>query len=391
MTDFLLRLFVKDYRNTKDTKVRTCYGKLSGIVGIICNAVLFLGKLAAGSLSGSVSITADAFNNLSDASSSIISLFGFRLSERPPDKEHPYGHGRYEYISGLVVAALVMAIGVELFKSSFDKILHPSEVNFSITAMAVLAVSVLIKVWMMFFNRKLGNKINSQTLLATSADSRNDVISTCSVLIASAVSHFSGIELDGYAGLAVAIFIIINGYGLIKDTIDPILGHAPDPEYVKNIYNRIMSYPGVIGMHDLIVHDYGPGRQFASVHIEMDADKNPIESHDIIDNIEKDFWESDSLNLIIHYDPIVTTDPEANAFREWLPEHIKEIHPELSAHDIRMVKGLSHTNVIFDCVMPYDLNITEAELKKEISEMIKERFPNYWCVITIDKNYSLPK
>ena len=391
MTNLLLRLFVKDYDNIKDTKVRTCYGKLSGIVGIICNAVLFLGKLAAGSLSGSVSITADAFNNLSDASSSIISLLGFRLAERPPDKEHPYGHGRYEYISGLVVAALVMAIGAELFKSSLDKIIHPSEVHFSGIAMAVLAVSALVKVWMMLFNRRLGNRINRKTLLATSADSRNDVISTCSVLIASAVSHFSGVELDGFAGLAVAAFIIINGYGLIKDTLDPILGHAPDPEYVKSIYNRIMSYPGVIGMHDLIVHDYGPGRQFASVHVEMDAEKNSIESHDIIDNIEKDFWESDSLHLIIHYDPIVTTDPEANAFREWLQEHIKDIHSELSVHDIRMVKGLSHTNVIFDCVMPYGLSMTEAELKKVVSDMIKENFPHYWCIITVDQNYSLPK
>ena len=378
-------------KDLQDSAKRAALGKLSGLVGIVCNVGLAGSKLAVGKLAGSMSITADGLNNLSDAASSIVTLTGFKLAEKPADKEHPYGHARFEYLASLTVSVMILFIGFELAKSSVEKVLHPVAVEFSLLSMLVLIASILVKAGMMIFNTRMGKRIDSTTLIATAADSRNDVISTCSVLIASAVSHFSGVELDGFAGLAVAAFIIINGYGLIKDTLDPILGHAPDPEYVKSIYNRIMSYPGVIGMHDLIVHDYGPGRQFASVHVEMDAEKNSIESHDIIDNIEKDFWESDSLHLIIHYDPIVTTDPEANAFREWLQEHIKDIHSELSVHDIRMVKGLSHTNVIFDCVMPYGLSMTEAELKKVVSDMIKENFPHYWCIITVDQNYSLPK
>ena len=374
MTDLLVKLFVKNSDDVKNSAVRTAYGRLAGIVGIICNVLLFAGKLAVGTLSGSVSVTADAFNNLSDASSSIISLIGFKLAEMPADREHPYGHGRYEYISGLVVAALVMVIGVELFKTSIEKIFNPEEVSFSIVTAIVLAVSALVKCWMMFFGRKLGKRINSQTLTATAADSRNDVISTCAVLAASVISHFSGVELDGYVGLAVAVFIIINGYGLIKETLDPILGRAPEPERIKAIQDKIMSYEGVLGTHDLIIHDYGPGRQFASVHVEMPAEIDPLISHDLMDNIEKDFWMSESLHMSVHYDPVVTTDPKVCEFRSWITENISRIDNRLSVHDIRMVKGNTHTNVIFDCVLPVDSKMSDNELKEKVSAAVKEKF-----------------
>lgn len=388
MTDMLIKLFIKNSDDVKNPAVRTAYGKLAGIVGIVCNILLFAGKLAVGTLSGSVSVTADAFNNLSDASSSIISLIGFKLAGMPADREHPYGHGRYEYISGLVVAALVMVIGVELFKTSVEKIFHPEAVSFGIVTAVVLAASALVKCWMMFFGRKLGRRINSQTLIAAAADSRNDVISTCAVLAASVISHFSGVELDGYVGLAVAVFIVINGYGLIKETLDPILGRAPEPERIKAIQDKIMSYDGVLGMHDLIIHDYGPGRQFASVHVEMPAEVDPLVSHDLMDNIEKDFWMSESIHLSVHYDPVVTTDPEVIGFREWLSENISHIDEGLSVHDIRMVKGSTHTNVIFDCVLPVDSKIKDSELKEKISAAVQERFPGYICVITVDRGYT---
>ena len=388
MTDLLVKLFVKNSDDVKNSAVRTAYGRLAGIVGIICNVLLFAGKLAVGTLSGSVSVTADAFNNLSDASSSIISLRGFKLAEMPADREHPYGHGRYEYISGLVVAALVMVIGVELFKTSIEKIFNPEEVSFSIVTAIVLAVSALVKCWMMFFGRKLGKRINSQTLTATAADSRNDVISTCAVLAASVISHFSGVELDGYVGLAVAVFIIINGYGLIKETLDPILGRAPEPERIKAIQDKIMSYEGVLGTHDLIIHDYGPGRQFASVHVEMPAEIDPLISHDLMDNIEKDFWMSESLHMSVHYDPVVTTDPKVCEFRSWITENISRIDNRLSVHDIRMVKGNTHTNVIFDCVLPVDSKMSDNELKEKVSAAVKEKFPDYRCVISIDRGYT---
>ena len=270
MTKLLIKRFIKDYENTQNSDVRTAYGKFSSIVGIVCNAILFISKLIVGTLSASVSITADAVNNLSDASSSIISLLGFKLASRPADEEHPYGHGRYEYLSGLMVAVLIMVIGVELFKSSLDKVLHPSAVEFSWVTVGVLAFSILLKTWMALFNTKTGKMINSNTLIATAADSRNDVITTGAVLVAAILSHFIGFELDGWMGLGVAVFILYSGFGLVKDTLDPMLGKAPEDEQVEEIRQKILSYPGVLGTHDLMVHDYGPGRQFASVHVEID-------------------------------------------------------------------------------------------------------------------------
>ncbi|MDD5796263.1 MAG: cation diffusion facilitator family transporter, partial [Oscillospiraceae bacterium] len=369
MINFLIKKFIKDYKNTQDTKVRNAYGKFAGIVGIICNAVLFSLKITAGTLFGSVSITADAVNNLSDASSSVISLAGFKLSEKPADEDHPYGHGRYEYLSGLIVAVLIMVIGVELFKSSLEKVINPSPVDFSWISVCILTFSILLKLWMAFFNYGLGKKIKSATLTATGADSRNDVITTTAVLAAALISYFSGFELDGWMGIFVSLFILYSGIGIVKDTLDPLLGKAPDKEFVENIKNKILSYPGVLGTHDLLVHDYGPGRQFASVHVEMAAEEDVIESHDVLDNIERDFL-NEGLHMIVHFDPIVTSDSKVSNLRKWLSKQVAGIDENLTIHDLRVVPGVTHTNVIFDCVVPFDFNMAEGRLKNKICEIV---------------------
>ena len=388
MQNWLVKKFVHDYENVHDINVRASYGKLSGKVGIFCNAFLFAVKFIMGTISGSVSITADAVNNLSDAASSVISLIGFKMAEKPADEDHPYGHARYEYLSGLTVAVMIILIGFELFKTSFDKVIHPSTVDFSIVLVIVLAVSILIKLWMAFFNKSLGKKINSSALEATAADSRNDVISTSAVLVAAVISHFFKINLDGYIGIAVAVFILYSGIGLVKDTLDPLLGKAPEPELVDYIQKKILSYDGVLGTHDLMIHDYGPGRKFASVHVEMAAEGDVLKSHDVIDNIERDFLSKDNLNIIVHYDPIVTKDDIVNDFRSWLMEQVKSIDPHLSIHDLRIVPGNSHTNLVFDCVMPHCINMSPSELKAEIRRLVNIKYPNYYCIITIDSSYA---
>mgnify|MGYP003376365933 FL=1 len=388
MQNWLVKKFVHDYENVHDINVRASYGKLSGKVGIFCNAFLFAVKFIMGTISGSVSITADAVNNLSDAASSVISLIGFKMAEKPADEDHPYGHARYEYLSGLTVAVMIILIGFELFTTSFDKVIHPSTVDFSIVLVIVLAVSILIKLWMAFFNKSLGKKINSSALEATAADSRNDVISTSAVLVAAVISHFFKINLDGYMGIAVAVFILYSGIGLVKDTLDPLLGKAPEPELVDYIQKKILSYDGVLGTHDLMIHDYGPGRKFASVHVEMAAEGDVLKSHDVIDNIERDFLSKDNLNIIVHYDPIVTKDDIVNDFRSWLMEQVKSIDPHLSIHDLRIVPGNSHTNLVFDCVMPHCINMSPSELKAEIRRLVNIKYPNYYCIITIDSSYA---
>ncbi len=388
MQNWLVKKFVHDYENVHDINVRASYGKLSGKVGIFCNAFLFAVKFIMGTISGSVSITADAVNNLSDAASSVISLIGFKMAEKPADEDHPYGHARYEYLSGLTVAVMIILIGFELFKTSFDKVIHPSTVDFSIALVIVLAVSILIKLWMALFNKSLGKKINSSALEATAADSRNDVISTLAVLVAAVISHFFKINLDGYMGIAVAVFILYSGIGLVKDTLDPLLGKAPEPELVDYIQKKILSYDGVLGTHDLMIHDYGPGRKFASVHVEMAAEGDVLKSHDVIDNIERDFLSKDNLNIIVHYDPIVTKDDIVNDFRSWLMEQVKSIDPHLSIHDLRIVPGNSHTNLVFDCVMPHCINMSPSELKAEIRRLVNIKYPNYYCIITIDSSYA---
>ena len=388
MTQWLIHTFIRQPEETQDPAVRTAYGKLSSWVGIVCNLLLFLGKLLSGLFSGSVAIMADAVNNLSDASSSIVSLLGFKLASRPADEGHPYGHGRYEYLSGLTVAVLITAIGVELLRSSFQKVLHPEPVEFSWVFMAILAASILLKLWMAAFNRAMGRTIRSETQIATAADSRNDVITTSAVLAASLISHFTSLQLDGWIGLAVAVFILYSGFGLIRDTLDPLLGKAPDRQLVDEIERKILSYPGVLGTHDLMIHDYGPGRQFASVHVEMAAEQNVLESHDVIDNIERTLQKELGLHMIIHFDPIVTSDGTTPDLHAWLAEEVKKVHPSLTIHDLRVIPGPTHTNLIFDCVVPHDVNMTEREVKSAISALVKQTYPSDYCVITVDRSYA---
>lgn len=371
------------------TDERLAVGQKAGIVGIVCNVILFGLKFLIGTISASVSITADALNNLSDASSSIISLVGFKLGSRPADEEHPYGHARYEYLAGLTVAVMIVVIGVELFHSSLNKVLHPKPVEFGIPLVVVLVLSILMKFWMARYNKTVGTRIHSETLLATAADSRNDVITTSAVLLAAVISKVSGFELDGFMGIAVAIFIVYSGFGVIRDTLDPLLGKAPDSETVEEIRKKIMSYEGVLGTHDLMVHDYGPGRKFASVHVEVAAEEDVLKSHDIVDNIEREFHENMDLHLVIHMDPIVTGDERVGDMRSWLAEHVRQVDPRLTIHDLRIVPGDTHTNLIFDCVIPHDLDGMEDEVRKEIAELVKKEHPQYYCVVTIDHSFSV--
>ena len=387
MTEWLVRRFVRDAENTQDPRVRGEYGTLAGTVGIILNIVLCAAKAAIGLVAGSVSIVADAVNNLSDASSNVVSLLGFKLASRPADPEHPYGHGRFEYLSGLVVAVVVLAIGLELVKSSVEKIISPTPVEFSGALVAVLVLSIAVKLWMAAFNRTLGERISSEALQATAVDSRNDCISTGAVLASSVVAHLSGLNLDGWVGAAVGAFIIWSGIGLVRDTVNPLLGQAPSPELVEHIRNTIMSYPGVLGTHDLMVHDYGPGRQFASAHVEMAAEADPLESHDLIDNIEQDFKDRDRMIVTLHYDPIVTDDPEVNDMRHWIDQAVKVIDPRLTIHDLRCVPGPTHTNVIFDCVRPHDLPLPASQLARRIDEIVRGHYPRCIAKVTIDESY----
>ena len=386
--NWIYKRFIKNHDDINNPSVRLSYGKLSGKIGIFCNVLLFISKFIIGTFSRSVSITADAINNLSDAASSIISLVGFKMAERPADEDHPYGHARYEYLSGLAVSIIILIIGVELFKISIDKILNPRDVEFNLVIAITLVISILIKVWLAAFNRNLGLKINSETIKATSTDSRNDVITTTVVLIASTISRYTDLELDGYMGIAVAMFILYSGIGIIKSTVDPLIGKAPDPEFVKHVQEKIMSYPGVLGTHDLIVHDYGPARRFASVHVEMSAEANVLDCHDVIDNIERDFKENDNLNLIIHFDPIITSDDSITDLRNWLCDKIKEIDKSLSIHDLRIVPGKTHTSLIFDCVMPVSMELSPTELKEKIKVIVSNEIPDYYCVITIDRSFA---
>ncbi len=385
MALFLIKKFIK---NPDAVDSRAEYGKLSGTVGIVCNVALFIAKLFAGFISGSISVMGDAMNNLSDASSSIISLIGFKMSSKSADFEHPYGHARYEYLSGLIIAVMIIVIGIELLKTSIMKIFSPSDIDFGVITAVILISSMAVKFWLARFNTKIGRLINSGTLAAAAADSYNDVVSTGAVLAVSLISHFTSFNLDGIMGTIVGIIILLNGAGLVKTTIDPLLGKAPDPRLVKNIRDTVLGYNGVLGTHDLMVHDYGPGRTFASVHVEMAAEADILESHEIIDDIERDFMMNHKINMVIHLDPISTSDEEVNNFRIWLSKEVKTIHSQITIHDLRMVYGRQHTNAIFDCVKPHDIEMSDAELEKRISELVSQKYPNYFCVITVDSDFA---
>ena len=371
--------------------MRTAYGNLAGAVGIVCNALLCAAKLLMGTLFGSISVTADAVNNLSDASSSIITLVGFKLSAKPADKEHPYGHARIEYLAGLAVSVLIIVIGFELARTSFGKILYPTPVAFSWLTVAVLAGSIGVKLWMAMFNRTIGRRIGSATLEATATDSRNDVISTAAVLAALVLGQATHLVLDGWMGLAVALFILYSGIGLIKETVNPLLGEAPSEELARHIARKVLSYDGVLGTHDLMVHDYGPGRCFASVHVEMAAEKDVLESHDIIDNIERDFHDNDNIHLVIHYDPIQTGDRAVGTLHAWMEGQLKTISPQLSMHDFRAVRGPTHTNLIFDVVVPAGFALDDAALRARIQQLAQQKNTQemkYYTVVTVDHSYA---
>lgn len=385
MTALLLRLFIKNHDNPADPQVRSAIGSMSGIVGILSNLALTLGKLIIGTLSSSVSITADAMNNLSDAASSIITLIGFRLARQPADEGHPYGHARFEYLSGLAVAAMVVIIGFELAKTSVARIFSPTPVEFSAAMAGVLALSVAVKLWLCLFNRKLGTMIGSTALLATAADSRNDCLTTGAVLLAALVEAATGIAIDGFMGLGVALFILRSGAGLAKETISPLLGEGASPELKAAIAELVSSHPKVLGYHDLMVHDYGPGQRFATLHVEMDSSEDVLTCHEIIDRLERKCYRVHGIHLVIHHDPIVTGDPEHVRLKTLVEELLLEYDPRLQLHDFRVVPGRKHINLLFDVVLPADLSGREEDVLQYLEQTLRDRENQYYHIlITFD-------
>ena len=387
MNDFLFKKFIKDYENVKDSDVRDNYGKLAGAVGIVSNSLLCIMKILIGWISGSIAIIADGINNLADASSSIITLVGFKLAALPEDEEHPYGHARIEYLAGMAVSVMIILVGVELGKSSIDKILEPSPLEFSWVLVAVLILAIVIKVWQARFNISTGKKINSLALMATGADSRNDVISTCVVLLGVLIGHFAEIQIDGYLGLLVAVFIIWSGICLVKETVSPLLGEAPDHELVEQIAQIAKSHEGILDIHDLAVHNYGPGKIFASIHLEVDASVDVMESHDLVDNIEHEIANKLNINITAHMDPVDLSTTYRAEIMEIIKNAIKPIDGVVSMHDLRLVTGPTHTNVIFDIVIAPGCKSSEDEIKKVIDDAIHKKYPNFFTAIDFDKSY----
>ena len=395
MTNILLRLFIKNCEDTQNPAVRSSIGKLAGLTGIVCNCLLTVLKLVIGLLVGSMAIIADGVNNLSDAASSLTTLLGFRMAQRPADKQHPYGqrpadkqhpygHARYEYLSGLAVAALILLIGAELVKSSIAKIINPEPIDISAATIALLAASVAVKLWMSGFYKTLGKKINSTALYATSVDSRNDVISTCAVLLGCLVNYLFGLNIDGCVGLAVAIFILYSSVGIAKDTISPLLGQQADDELVDKITELVLSHEKVLGVHDLLVHDYGPGRCYASAHVELSADEDPMACHDIIDDIECDVLEKMNVHFVIHYDPVVQNDAEQNEMRRTVGEIVSGLNPAFSIHDFRIVRGSAQSKLVFDLAVPYSMIERKKEIKEQIEAALNKKGKKYVTIIRFD-------
>lgn len=386
MTKLLISLFVKNSDNVTDAKVRSAYGTLGGMVGIICNLLLFAGKFFAGIITGAISITADAFNNLSDAASSIITLIGFYIAGKPADEDHPFGHGRMEYVSGLIVSLAILLMGFELLKSSIEKIIHPENITFQIISVVILIVSILVKFWMAVFNKNIGNRIQSEAMNATATDSLNDCISTAAVLGGMLIFYFLGYNLDGIIGVLVACFVLWGGYGAIKDTLNPLLGELPDPQLVDNIEDMVMRHDMVIGVHDMIVHDYGPGRRIVSLHAEVPYTVDIMEAHDMIDHIEMRLMQEYQCEATIHMDPVVTDDEETTKTKEMIQALIDQYDKTLSIHDFRMVTGKTHTNVIFDLVVPYGKKYDVKKILKDIRKKISSEMPGqYFAVIRVDR------
>lgn len=388
-TNWLVRRFIKNPEDTASPAARYAYGRLASMVGILCNLLLFIGKLLAGVFSGSVAIIADAFNNLSDAGSVIVTLVGFRLSGRPADSDHPFGHGRMEYLSAMGVAVLIILAGFELASSAVEKILNPEAAAFSWLTMGILAVAIAVKLWMSLYYRNIGKRIRSEALLASGVDSRNDVLCTALVLISSLISWRTGLVIDGYVGVVVALFVMWSGFTIIKEAISPLLGQKPDPELVDGIAETVLSHEGVVGIHDMIVHDYGPGRIIVSLHAEVPVTQDILQSHDIIDCIEMELMERFHIVSCIHMDPVDTDNPEAIALRELTAEKLAAIDARLLLHDFRVVSGETHTNLLFDVVVPFEYPEQErATLQNRLQQALQEENEQLRVVMKIENQYA---
>lgn len=384
MITILSKMFIK---NPESGKGRKAYGTLCSIVGILLNVFLFAGKYMAGVISGSVAITADAFNNLSDAGSSFITLVGFLFAGKEPDLDHPFGHGRFEYISGFVVSIAILFMGFELMKTSVMKILHPKPVDTSTVAMVILIVSILVKIYMAIYNRNIGRKIHSAAMLATAKDSLSDSLATAFVLFAMLVMKYADVNIDGICGALVSLFIFYAGITAAKETLDPLLGLPPDPEFVEQIEKLVMAHDMIEGVHDVVVHDYGPGRRMISLHAEVPGNRNVFEIHDLIDNIEKELNETLKCESVIHMDPIEMDNAEIAQMKEIIAKEIKRIDERITIHDFRMVTGNTHTNLIFDAVVPFSTKLSAKDVKKRIEEMVEELEGSYFAVVHIDQSY----
>ena len=387
MVTLLAKWFIRNKDSLTEGQLRHKYGILCGALGVFLNIVLFVFKFFAGTLSGSIAITADAFNNLSDAGSSVVTLLGFKLANQKPDKEHPFGHGRMEYLSGLLVSMLIIYMGIELGKSSFSKILHPEEVVFSVVAVVILVASIAVKMYMGLYNRSVGKKINSAAMVATAADCFSDCLSTVAVLAATFVAHFAKIYIDGYVGLVVAVLIFIAGFRAAKETLSPLLGQAPEQDFVQEIYALVMKYEDVVGIHDLVVHDYGPGRRMISLHAEVPSHKDIMKLHDMVDNAEMELREKLNCEAVIHMDPIVTNDSITKETRERVALLVSAIDPEFTIHDFRMVAGPTHTNVIFDVVVPHGCKLSASEVEERVKKSVRALDGNYFAVIKVESSY----
>ncbi len=387
MSNLLIRLFVRDAQNLHSPTVRYAYGRLAGFTGLGCNLLLFFIKLLAGTLSGSLAIVADGFNNLSDAGSGLVTLVGFKLSGRPADEDHPFGHGRMEYLSAMAVAVLIILAGFELASSAFDKILHPTPSSANLLTLIILSAAILIKLWMAVFCRRIGKRIRSDALLAAGVDSRNDVLCTAVVLASALLSRFTGWLIDGYVGVAVALFVMWSGFSIIRDAISPLLGQAPDPDLVKDIAATVLAHEGVVGIHDMMVHDYGPGRVIVSLHAEVPVEQDISQSHDVIDCIEQELMQKYNILSCIHMDPVDFNNPETRRLKELVLREAEAIDPRLSLHDFRVVAGKTHTNLLFDLVVPFTLQQTEDPAIR-LQERIKQQDEKLFAIIRVETKYT---
>lgn len=390
-TKFLIFHFVKDYKNTSNEKVRENYGLFAGIIGIIVNIILFSVKLIIGIISNSIAVTADAFNNLSDGVSSVITIIGFKIANKPADEKHPFGHGRIEYISAIIVSFMVLLVGFEFIKASFNRILHPSLIKFEIIPFILILLSIVAKIWLSKFNKYIGNKIDSSTLKASSFDAFSDVITSSCVALSLAISNFTSLPVDGYIGILIALFVMYSGFSLIKETLNPLLGEAPDPKLVNNITTEILNYKYINGVHDLIIHNYGPGKYMASIHAEVPCDIPILEIHEIIDQAEKKLSKKYNILLVIHMDPIDNNDKQVSAIKNEILEIVSKYPLISSIHDFRIIGSGEHKNLIFDVVIDFKQKINESTIKKLKSDLLKDIkniHPLYETSITIDRGYT---